>query len=66
MKPRTLTGIERAIRRSWSEDTCAPEDRIGWQPGNPARGQCGVTALWSTTCWVVTSCAVRPRRRAAR
>ncbi|WP_246868948.1 hypothetical protein [Saccharopolyspora sp. ASAGF58] len=26
-------------------DTCAPEDIPAWHPGNPARGQCGTTAL---------------------
>jgi hypothetical protein len=45
MIPWTLAGIERAIRSSWGADTCAPEDRPKWHPGNAARGQCGVTAL---------------------
>ncbi|SFW85432.1 YunG family protein [Amycolatopsis australiensis] len=45
MKTWTLAEIERAVRRSWGADTCAPEDRPAWHPGNPARGQCGVTAL---------------------
>lgn len=41
----TLLDIERAIRSSWGADTCAPEDLPDWHAGNPARGQCGVTAL---------------------
>ncbi|HVB42681.1 MAG TPA: hypothetical protein VNF47_08255 [Streptosporangiaceae bacterium] len=40
-----LTEIEHAVRRSWSADTCPPESRAEWSPGNPARGQCGVTAM---------------------
>lgn len=45
MAIRTLVEIERAIRASWGADTCAPEDLPDWHFGNPARGQCGVTAL---------------------
>lgn len=45
VRSRTLAELEHAIRRSWGADTCAPEDRPNWTPGNPARGQCGVTAL---------------------
>lgn len=45
MTPWTLGEIERALRSSWGTDTCAPEDLPDWHPGNPARGQCGVTAL---------------------
>ncbi|WP_079053865.1 YunG family protein [Streptomyces graminilatus] len=41
----TLSGVEAALRASWGVDTCAPEDVPKWHPGNPARGQCGVTAL---------------------
>lgn len=41
----TLADVEHAIRSSWGADTCAPEDRPDWHPANPARGQCGVTAL---------------------
>lgn len=41
----TLTDMERAIRTSWAADTCDPVDRADWRPDNPARGQCGVTAL---------------------
>ncbi|MBA8827334.1 hypothetical protein FHX42_004718 [Saccharopolyspora lacisalsi] len=45
MPIRTLMDIERAIRSSWGADTCAPEDVPDWHPSNPARGQCGTTAL---------------------
>ncbi|ROO60021.1 hypothetical protein EDC02_1870 [Micromonospora sp. Llam0] len=47
MFPRTwtLTHIERVIRTAWSADTCDPADLADWHTGNPARGQCGVTAL---------------------
>lgn len=41
----SLTDVERAIRASWGADTCAPEDIPAWHPDNPARGQCGTTAL---------------------
>jgi len=41
----TLTDVERAVRASWGADTCDPVDRLDWRPDNPARGQCGVTAL---------------------
>nr|WP_181786825.1 hypothetical protein [Streptomyces phytophilus] len=40
-----LTDIERALRSSWGADTCTPEFRARWSPGNPARDQCGVTAM---------------------
>lgn len=32
------------LRSSWGADTCDPHD-LPWRPENPARGQCGVTAL---------------------
>ncbi|MEW1615111.1 MULTISPECIES: hypothetical protein [unclassified Streptomyces] len=40
-----LTDIERALRDSWSAETCTPEYRDRWSPDNPARDQCGVTAM---------------------
>jgi hypothetical protein len=40
----SLTEVERAIRASWSADTCDPVD-LPWSPSNAAKGQCGVTAL---------------------
>ncbi|MET9417957.1 hypothetical protein ABZY03_27955 [Streptomyces klenkii] len=45
MTPWLLTDIERAVRSSWDADTCTPEYRSRWTTGNPARDQCGVTAL---------------------
>jgi hypothetical protein len=41
----TLIDVERAVRAAWNVDTCDPVDRPDWRPDNPARGQCGVTAL---------------------
>ncbi len=43
--PLTLSRIEGAIRGSWSVETCDPADVAHWSPDNPARGQCGATAL---------------------
>ncbi len=40
-----LTDIEQALRDSWSAETCTPEYRDRWTPDNPARDQCGVTAM---------------------
>lgn len=34
-----------ALRKSWGQDTCAPEDMADWTPDNPARGQCATTAV---------------------
>ncbi|MGW6709293.1 YunG family protein [Streptomyces sp. NPDC054956] len=45
MTPLLLTDIDRAVRSSWSEQTCTPEYRDRWTRENPARDQCGVTAL---------------------
>ncbi|MBG0562471.1 YunG family protein [Actinoplanes aureus] len=33
------------LRAAWGADTCDPHDLPDWRPENPARGQCGVTAL---------------------
>lgn len=33
------------LRAAWGLDTCDPHDERDWHPGNPSRGQCGVTAL---------------------
>ena len=42
----TLAGIEGIIRSSWGADTCPPDAHNPvWDPANPARGQCGDTAL---------------------
>ena len=40
-----LTDIEAAVRGSWGADTYPPDSEHAWPPDNPARGQCGVTAL---------------------
>ena len=45
MKPLLLADIEAAVRSSWGVDTTTPEFRPHWTPDNPARDQCGVTAL---------------------
>jgi hypothetical protein len=45
MRTWTLADLEAAVRRAWGADTCDPVDLADWSPGNPARGQCGVTAL---------------------
>ncbi|MCF3101405.1 hypothetical protein IPZ58_07405 [Streptomyces roseoverticillatus] len=45
MTPWLLSDIEKALINSWGADTCTPEYRSRWTPGNPARDQCGVTAL---------------------
>lgn len=37
--------IEAAVRAAWARDTCDPVDADEWSPANPARGQCGTTAL---------------------
>jgi hypothetical protein len=41
----SLAEVEGVIRARWSEQTCDPVDLAEWSPENPARGQCGVTAL---------------------
>lgn len=41
----TLRALEDAVRASWSIETCDPVDQHEWSTDNPARGQCGVTAL---------------------
>jgi hypothetical protein len=40
----TLSLVEQVIRASWSAASCDPVD-APWSPENPAKGQCGVTAL---------------------
>ncbi|MEV8129379.1 hypothetical protein AB0P07_36060 [Streptomyces sp. NPDC085944] len=45
MTPLLLIDVERAVRDSWSAETCTPEFRSRWTADNPARDQCGVTAL---------------------
>jgi hypothetical protein len=45
MTPLLLADVEAAVRDSWSAETCTPEYRARWTDANPARDQCGVTAL---------------------
>ncbi|MFD7069826.1 hypothetical protein ACFV97_21640 [Streptomyces sp. NPDC059913] len=45
MTLRSFDALERAIRDSWGADTTTPAHRPHWTPDNPARDQCGVTAL---------------------
>lgn len=33
------------FRSAWGADTCYPDSRDDWTPQNPARDQCGMTAL---------------------
>jgi hypothetical protein len=44
MQTWTLAELERGVRRAWDADTCDPAEQ-DWSTVNPARGQCGVTAL---------------------
>jgi len=37
--------LEAAIRAAWAFDTGDPVDADDWSAANPARGQCGSTAL---------------------
>jgi hypothetical protein len=41
----TQEDIEAAVRAAWARDTCDPVDAGDWSAANPARGQCGTTAL---------------------
>ncbi|MGY1608187.1 YunG family protein [Geodermatophilus sp. SYSU D00700] len=34
-----------AVRAAWCRETCDDSDLADWSPQNPARGQCGATAL---------------------
>ncbi|WP_328911121.1 hypothetical protein OG230_17275 [Streptomyces sp. NBC_00234] len=45
MEPLLLADLEAAIRSSWDADTTTPVHRPHWNPDNPARDQCGVTAM---------------------
>lgn len=40
----TLADLVPAVRASWGADTCDESD-LPWDPANPGRGQCGVSAL---------------------
>ncbi|MFH8476790.1 hypothetical protein [Streptomyces sp. NPDC018000] len=45
MTLRNFNDFEQAIRGAWGADTTTPDHRPNWTPDNPARDQCGVTAL---------------------
>jgi hypothetical protein len=45
MTPWNLLDLDKALRASWAADTCSPDDQAAWQPLNPARGHCDITAL---------------------
>jgi hypothetical protein len=45
MRTWTLAEVEQAVREAWASDTCDPHDLADLSADNPARGQCGVTAL---------------------
>src|SRR6185503_10519308 len=47
MRTWTLEQVEVAVRSGWALDTCfpSPQALAQWSPDNPARGQCGPTAL---------------------
>lgn len=40
-----LTALEKALRESWSAETCSPGSAATWSRENAAKGQCAVTAL---------------------
>ncbi|MFF1835600.1 hypothetical protein ACFVXE_15535 [Streptomyces sp. NPDC058231] len=44
-QPFLLADIEAAVRAGWGADTATPAHRPHWTPDNPARDQCGVTAM---------------------
>jgi hypothetical protein len=41
----TLADVEAAVRSAWSLETCDESDLADWSAADPARGQCGSTAL---------------------
>ena len=41
----TVDLLRPVLRAAWGPDTCDPHDLAQWRPENPARGQCGTTAL---------------------
>jgi hypothetical protein len=41
----SVESLSEILRAAWGPDTCDPHDLDDWRPDNPARGQCGVTAL---------------------
>jgi len=45
IEPVALAALEPVVRAAWGADTCDPVDVADWTTSNPARGQCGATAL---------------------
>jgi 8-oxo-dGTP pyrophosphatase MutT (NUDIX family) len=41
----TVERLRPAFLAAWGPDTCDPHDLASWRADNPARGQCGTTAL---------------------
>jgi hypothetical protein len=41
----TVDELRPHVRSAWGADTCYPDSREEWTPQNPARDQCGMTAL---------------------
>ncbi len=41
----TLDEVTTAVRAAWCAETCDDSDLADWTPADPARGQCGATAL---------------------
>jgi 8-oxo-dGTP pyrophosphatase MutT (NUDIX family) len=41
----TVDMLRPVFRVAWGSDTCDPHDLANWHPANPARGQCGTTAM---------------------
>ena len=43
--PITAADLRPYFLSAWGADTCYPDSRKEWTPENPARDQCGMTAL---------------------
>jgi hypothetical protein len=41
----SIEELQPILRSAWGRDTCDPAARAEWPADNPARAQCGVTAL---------------------
>ena len=41
----TVEELRARLRAAWGPDTCYPDSSEDWRPDNPARDQCGMTAL---------------------
>ena len=41
----TIDELRPLFRAAWGPDTCYPDSSQDWQPDNPSRDQCGMTAL---------------------